>query len=243
MKNLDPPDDDPPARAPDSAAPGGAAPPPRPQAIVDAALERILNDPSLAPGSRLPTERALAQQLSVRRSAVRAALARLEAKNRVVRIIGSGTYVAEPDSAAASPAGDVSPAEILETRLMIEPRLAGPVVAHANGADLDRIDQAMARARAAADFHEFEMWDGLLHQAIADATHNRLLNDIYRVVSEAREQTNWGELKRLSFSEERRQVYNHEHAEIVAALRARNAQRAEAAIRQHLISVRHNLGL
>ena len=222
-----------------------SAVPVRPQGIVDAALERILSDPSLKLGSRLPTERALADELSVPRSAVRTALARLEAKNRVVRIIGSGTYLAEPTEIPAPvlPAGDISPADIMETRLLIEPRLAGPVVAQGNGADLDRIDDAMARARDANDFHQFELWDGVLHQAIADATHNRLLNNIYRIVTEAREQTNWGELKRLSFSEERRQVYNCEHEEVVAALRARNAQRAEAAIRQHLLSVRLNLGL
>lgn len=211
---------------------------------VDVALERLLKDPSMVPGARLPTERALAEQLSVPRSAVRSALLRLQALNRVVRIIGSGTYIAGSDESHGSALPhkhDASPAEVMEARILLEPGLAGPVVAHGKGADLTRIRHAMEQARAATDFELFEYWDGEFHQAIADATHNRLLIDLYRSITMARDLAEWGELKRLSITEERRCIYNDEHAEIVAALQVRNAARAEEALRRHLLTVRNNL--
>lgn len=208
--------------------------------IVDAALMDFLARDDIRPGSKLPTERALADGLKVPRSAVRSAMSRLEAAKRVVRITGSGTYVAEAPLARED-VGDASPLEIMETRILVEPRLAAPVVARANSTDLARIRQAMDEASRATDFETFEHWDGQFHQAIANATHNHLLIRVYHTITASREHAEWGEMKRNSITGERRARYVVEHAEIMAALQARNTERAEAAIRSHLLTVRHNL--
>lgn len=209
---------------------------------VDRALAKLLSAPEQGPGSKLPTERALADQLSVPRSAVRSALSRLEAQGRVVRIIGSGTYVAENRGSGARAGGqDASPREIMETRMLVEPQLAALVVAHANGADLEKIRHAMCQAEAAIDFEGFELWDGNFHQALANATHNRLMIEVYHTITMARDQAEWGELKRRSITAERRALYEREHREIVEALQTRNAERARKALETHLLSVRHNL--
>ncbi len=217
-------------------------------AKVDAALKRLLDDPKMVPGRRLPTERELAQRLAVPRSAVRSALARLEARGAVVRIMGSGTYVADTHAGRSASEGDVvkerqdaSPLEIMETRLLIEPKLANMIVAHANSADLERIRVAMRGGDAASDFAEFEVWDARFHQALAEATKNRLMIEIYRTITTSRDLTEWGEMKRRSITEGRRQKYNLEHRAILDALQARDAASAEAALRSHLLSVKENL--
>ena len=200
-----------------------------------------------AAGARLPTERAVAEQLAVPRSAVRNALAALEAEGVVVRLIGSGTFVAEasvapkPRSDETILAIDASPAEIMEARLLIEPRIAALAVAHATLADFERMEAANRNAEASADFESFEHWDAALHQAIAEATHNRLIIAIYSAITRARDQADWGELKRRSLTEERRDHYREEHRHIVAALRARDAEKAEGALLAHLRRVRRNL--
>ncbi len=210
--------------------------------MVEQALAALLAGPENGPGARLPTERALAERLNVARSAVRSALSRLEAQGKVVRIGGSGTYVAEKPAADADDAGrDASPQEIMDTRMLVEPRLASMVVANANGADMAAIREAMLGAEAAQGFEEFELWDGRFHQALADATHNRLMKAIYRQITLARDLAEWGELKRRSVTEERRRQYEIEHREIVAALQARDATLAETALLRHLVSVRRNL--
>lgn len=60
------------------------------------ALRHRFGSPGFLPGCRLPTERAMAQELSISRATVRAAMARLERDGLVYRRQGDGTYVAEP---------------------------------------------------------------------------------------------------------------------------------------------------
>lgn len=59
-------------------------------------LRAQLGGPTMPAGSRLATERSIAEMLGVGRQTVRQALARLEREGRVHRRQGDGTYVAEP---------------------------------------------------------------------------------------------------------------------------------------------------
>lgn len=214
----------------------------KPAATVQDYLLEAMASGMYGPGAKLPTERALAEKLNVPRSVVRDALSILEAQKRVVRIIGSGTYVSsEPPVSEGPGSGKASPSEIMATRMIFEPRLALLVAANADAADFERMEECNRRAEASDDFAEFERWDAALHQAIAEATHNRLIVSIYGTITATRDLAEWGELKRRSITAERREIYRAEHREIVAALRARDARRAEAAIAAHLARVRDNL--
>ena len=224
---------------PDNSGRGGFDP-------VETRLLELLSRSDMLPGTRLPTERALSEDLGVSRSAVRRAMARLEAQGRVVRVIGSGTYVA--DASAASERAphpleneDYSPREIMEARLMLEPRFASLIVMHANKADIETIRKTLVEAEKAPDFATFEHWDGQFHQALADATHNSLIVDLFQVVTQSWDTAEWGELKKGSITLARRELYCEEHARILEALQARNARLAEKAIEKHLVTVRQNL--
>jgi DNA-binding FadR family transcriptional regulator len=211
----------------------------------------MLTSGRYAAGSKLPTERAVAERLAVPRSAVRNALAALEAEGMVVRLIGSGTFVAEPTGAAPAgtsgmhgallTVGDASPTEIMDARLLIEPRIAALAVAHATLSDFERMEVCNRNAEHSDDFTAFEHWDAALHQSIAEATHNRLIVSLYTAITRTRDQADWGELKRRSLTAERRNHYREDHRRIVAALRARDAQSAETALLDHLRRVRQNL--
>jgi len=219
---------------------------PKLSARVHTFLSEALAAGTYGPGAKLPTERALSEHLGVPRSAVRDSLSVLEARGQVIRIVGSGTYVVEEKSVAPalpllSIAKDASPADIMAARLVVEPRLAALVVMNATAADLERIDQCNRAADSADSFEDFEHWDAALHEAIATATHNPLIVGIYGAITTARDRTEWGHLKRLTITTDRREVYRAEHGKMVAALRARNVEAAEAAIEQHLITVRRNL--
>lgn len=208
--------------------------------IVDEALSNLLISSEMGPGSKLPTERALSEQLDVPRSAVRNSLARLEAGGKVVRKMGSGTYVADVPSPHPGN-DDASPHEIMQTRLLVEPTLADLIVVNANASDIEKIRVAMKTAEASTNFAEFEIWDARFHQALADATQNRLMMRVYATITTSRDLAEWGEMKRQSITEARRQAYNREHEKIFTALKARNATAAREAISAHLITVRHNL--
>ena len=87
----------------------------------------------------------------------------------------------------------------------------------------------------------FERWDAELHQRIFAATRNELLNTLHELLRLIRNQDLWIDIKRRSFSPERRNRYCEEHAAIVAALLRRDVAAANDAMMIHLQTVEANL--
>ncbi len=136
-----------------------------------------------------------------------------------------------------------SPAEIMEARLAFEPRLVRLAALQTTPTEIEALDALQARMAADPDSAGFESLDAGLHAGIAAATRNRLLDHLYREITEARDQALWGELKKRSATAGNRRTYVAEHAAILAAIRRREPEQAEEAAIQHLRSVRrHMLG-
>ena len=96
-------------------------------------------------------------------------------------------------------------------------------------------------AENAATLEAFEQWDGLLHEAIAEAAHNSMILAVFRLINNARGQEEWGMLKKRSVTPERRLAYQAEHRSLVRALRMRDLEAARDATQAHLAHVRRNL--
>lgn len=199
---------------------------------------------AIAPGARLPTEREFARRFGVPRHAVRRTLAQLEAEGAITRHVGRGTFLAGaagPDALPAASVAHTSPGELMEARLRIEPALAELIVTNATPADFARMESCLERAEKAATLDEFELWDAALHQALAEATHNRFVTRVLELVTAVRRQAEWGKLKDRIVTPERRLRYQEEHRAIVRALKERDAERARSAIVAHLQHARRNL--
>jgi GntR family transcriptional regulator, uxu operon transcriptional repressor len=206
--------------------------------------------------SRLPTERQLALELGVSRSAIRHAMALLQAEGHVSREVGRGTFLRgapdpDPDPAetpavpvapaAAAAADDYAPADVMTVRRLFEPTAMSLVVAWATARDFDEMDRCLRGGERAADHDEFEVWDAALHRSIIEATRSPLLIRLYAEVERARHGRVWGDLKRRSATAARRDEYRRDHQEIVTALRSRDADQATAAMRNHLARVSQHL--
>lgn len=215
-------------------------------ALREAILEKLRSRTWRA-GQRLPTERALSGQYGLSRSAVRRVLADMKDQRLITQTVGSGTYVSEQVgdalAAASQASGQVStsPAELMSARAALEPAIVAMVVGHATSADFARMHACCERAEAAATAAQFEHWDALLHEAIADAAHNSFISKVFRLMNEVRAQGEWGALKQRSATPERRLAYQQEHRALVAALQERDAGRATALCLAHLAHVRRNL--
>ena len=228
--------------------------------------ELILADSAragLGPGARLPTERKLAADMGATRTSIRQALAVLEAEGHISREVGRGTFlrrVPSPASeAGAGPATEplaadrpvapsevqtadgFAPADVMTIRRLLEPLAMPLVVAWATAADFKEMDRCLAGGNQARSYDEFENWDLALHRSIMAASHSPLLGQLYAVIESARHGHSWGDLKRRSASRERRERYQADHAELVAALRARDTDRATEAMRVHLARVNTDL--
>jgi len=212
-------------------------------------------------GSRLPTERQLAVDLGASRTSVRRALTVLEAEGRISREVGRGTFLREEpwpaDSGRDGAAGQAdgagardgghpdeagfAPADVMTIRRLLEPPAMKLVVAWATTADFEEMNRCLAGGERATSYDEFESWDLALHRSIMAASHSPLLTRLYAVLEEARHSRFWGDLKRRSASRERQRAYHADHVELVAALRARDADRAAEAMRAHLARVAGHL--
>ncbi|MFI6377188.1 FadR/GntR family transcriptional regulator [Streptomyces sp. NPDC050546] len=208
---------------------------------VRALIEDGLRAGRLSPGSRLPTERALATDLGASRAAVRQALGILEREGVITRHVGRGTFVAAPADCEEPGVLQTSPAEIMTARLVIEPEIAYLAAQHATPADLAEVQRGLTRGCAAATHTEFESWDSVFHRAIAQAAHNGLLLRMFDTMNAARDLPVWGNLKRRSASPERRIRYEAAHQQIVEALSDRDPDAARQQMRAHLLDVRTNL--
>jgi DNA-binding FadR family transcriptional regulator len=156
--------------------------------IADAIL-----DGAFAPGSTLPPERELAEQLGVNRTSLRQGLARLQQMGLVETRHGSGNVVRDPEGlthpavveALVRRLGPEFLVELLEIRAALGP-LIGRLAAERNTPDdadalraaLSAVaDAATAPARQAADLAYFRV---LIH-----STRNRALGLLYRWVEHA----------------------------------------------------------
>ena len=155
----------------------------------------------------------------------------------------TGVAASADGQASGGPGGSAgfAPADVMAIRRMLEPSAMRLVVAWATAADFQEMDRCLAGGEQAASYDEFELWDLALHRCIVGASHSPLLVRLYAVIGEARHGQSWGELKRRSASRERQRQYRADHAELVAALRARDADRAVEAMRTHLARVSGHL--
>jgi DNA-binding FadR family transcriptional regulator len=215
-------------------------------ALREAILENLKSRKWRA-GHRIPTEREFSGQFGLSRSAVRRVLADMKQKRLITQTVGSGTYVSEQvvealsvtaHSAGSSP---TSPAELMSARFVLEPAIVAMVIGNATSLDFDRMVECCEKGEAARTLEQFEHWDAMLHEAIADAAHNSFISKVFRLMNHVRAQGEWGALKRRSATPQRRLEYQDEHRALVNALQNRDASRANQMCIEHLAHVRRNL--
>lgn len=205
---------------------------------------------TLRAGERLPAERELADRFGLTRAAVRQALTVLESEQRVTRQVGRGTFVGDTlashetrVTADANPWSNISPAEILQARILFEPHIVELVVVNATESDLARIDHILEQQASLADGGAFEASDSRFHNALARATHNDLVIATSELIARARQAPEWLKLKRAVAQRHggARHEAHLEHQRIFRAIKDRDAFTAGRATRHHLEQVRQHL--
>src|SRR5204863_9927152 len=201
-------------------------------------LRALIDSGEYAVGSRLPTERDIAEQLKVSRPTVREALIALEVEGRVRIRVGSGIYVSEP-AALASPlpasAMISGPLELLRAREFIEGAIAEQAARVATPDDIERIDASLEAMATVQHPGEASMiHDRAFHIAVAGCLDNAVL---VRVVGELFDQRLNPYFAKLAHYFENLESWNAalaEHRAIRDAIAARDSDAARTTMRQHL---------
>ncbi|MBO9521328.1 MAG: GntR family transcriptional regulator [Nocardioidaceae bacterium] len=187
----------------------------------DELRDRIIES-ELAPGDRL-VERDLAEQLDVSRIVVREAIQQLAAEGLVEVLPRRGALVSVLDVDTAK--------DLFEVRISLESVAAGAAAERRTEADLAGFDRLMEQAREATgsgDAKQAAHLNMAFHQAVVDASGNRLLASISRSLS--------GQALRLFRIGQDVDAHglHHEHVELVAAIRAGDAARATQLMAEHI---------
>ena len=200
---------------------------------------------NLSAGTRLPPERRLCTEIGVTRAQLRTALARLEADGLVWRHVGKGTFVGlrplDNQADISAMTRRTNPIEIMKTRMLLEPEVAGVAALNASFGDLVEMRSCVQHTRAAQSKREYDAWDSRLHRTIATSTHNNMLLSLMDTLAAVRNAMSWG---RLAANPGPPAPTHHSHAEheaIVAAIAERDVAGARNAMRAHLETVERNV--
>ena len=217
-------------------------------------IERRLLDGELAPGDRLPGERALAAELGVGRSSVREALRVLEVLGLIRTHAGSG-----PSAGAiiiATPGGGMSAlmrlqvaasgfpvADIVATRLVLEASVAGDLAeasgsALAGGAPAPDLTAAGRLLDAMDDpgltAPEFLALDAAFHLALAEASGNQVITATMAGLRSGIEGYALAGLARIDDWHATSARLRREHRGVVAAIKAADAAAARTRMHHHI---------
>jgi len=208
-------------------------------------LRIIVRGGQYGPGDRLPPERTLMELLNVGRSPLRRALEALERDGLIWRHVGKGTFVSQtsswPTDTGTDLAQKMTPLSMMRARLCIEPAIAREAAINASGQAIERIGATMELARTASTWSEYAHQDNLFHRAIAEASDNFLLIEIFNKVNQVQREIAWTAVKRSSPRPPSDHSSFAEHEAILKAIKERDTDATFHATRRHLQSVLHRL--
>ena len=207
--------------------------------VADAMAAEI-REGRLVAGDKLPTEAALALRFAVSRTVVREALSRLKSLGLVESQQGSGVYVKEVlfsplNFEATSAVSRQAVIQMVEVRRALEAEVAALAAQRRTQDDIGRIRSALTRldqaVQAGGDGVDEDVQ---YHRAIAEAARNPFLISTLEYLGQflrgATRVTRANESRRADFA---RQVLD-EHALIVSAIEAGDAEAARRAAGAHM---------
>lgn len=194
------------------------------------AVTRAIVEHRLLPGAKL-VEQKLGDRFGVSRTIVRQALFRLSQLKLVRLEPARGAFVAEPSIEEAR--------EVFAVRRMVEGQMVRQLIAQLKPADLRLLKAHVKEERQAVERIDVATRTKLLfdfHVRMAEVVGNQVLVElIQELVSRC-------SLITLMYqSADDAEASNAEHTDILAAIEARDAERAAALIDEHLLTVARQL--
>lgn len=215
-------------------------------------LENAILEGSLRHDRRLPSERALALELSVSRATVREAISMLVSRGLLTKRQGDGTYVVEQsDRRMAEIWLDMAQQhprlqrDLVEFRAMLESRAAELAAARHDGNDRERLQaayEAVDAAYAGNDRREQIRSDVAFHRAIADATHNPVFSYLMSSLLKLLHEHVQLSLAGLEPQSETSLQLRLQHGDLLDAILKRDSEQARAVSMGHMdfVAVRLN---
>lgn len=213
---------------------------------IAASIQNMIAEDDLESGSRLPSERQLAQTLGVNRATVREAIRLLQERGLVEIRIGNGTYVTDMTPAVVSESiaryffcGSCAHEDLFVLREILEPEMAALAAVNASPDELAKLSELVNDIESTfsrQDLDNYVAADTGFHEMLAVATHNELIAAIVAGLEEVmkkwiRAQTELYRLEAGALS----------HRGVYEGIVARDPDRAREAMRIHMRTARSAL--
>ena len=193
---------------------------------------------------KLPSEKDLSIQYNVSKTAIREALKVLKERGLITSKNGEGSFVTKPDMSSISNSLNrfillekINNQELLELRMVLENASARKAAKSANEADIKKLE--MIIEKIASDTippeERYEL-DALFHKSIAIIGKNPLIKLFVEIFNQ--------QIRNLSVKGDHHQSIKKtytEHKKIIDAIKARDPEKAEQAMQNHLDVVRKNI--
>lgn len=193
-------------------------------------------------GDKLPTERELCAQFGVSRAPIRQALSALEMKGYIYSRQGEGVYVKSTvtqDEALTDESfiNSVSPEDIVEARMSIEPLIARMAAQRATQEEISQLRKTIKQMESETSAgHYVPETDERLHMEIARASHNDLFIQFMTVITQAmKQQEMWRFIRdRTVTRPDYRDTNFIEHQEIIEAIEQKKEDTAARLMTEHM---------
>ncbi|MEB0140887.1 MULTISPECIES: FadR/GntR family transcriptional regulator [unclassified Undibacterium] len=209
--------------------------------VADKLLQKI-HDDHLVPGTRLPSEQAMALHFGVSRTVIREAIALLKSGGILSTRKGSGTFLCQTETLRSAKEAELTEQSVqsllnlIEVRRGLEAETAALAAVRRTPGQLAEIEHALRRIEeaVAAGVNGVEE-DVRFHLNIAEATGNPYWVKFVKMFAEptrlAVKVTRANEARRTDFSAQVLQ----EHEKIVSAIAQGNPELARAAATEHMV--------
>ena len=216
------------------------------QSLADTTARQLIQyiiQNKLREGAQLPNETALSSLMGVGRSTLREAVRSLVSRNILTVQQGSGIYVSRNTGVSDDPLGftfiedkEKLVTDLLEFRMMVEPRIAAIGAAKASPAQADQLLSLAIQVekRYEANLSHAEA-DALFHAKIAEISGNVIVPQLQPLIMHAVDL--FIDITHAQLKEETLKT----HAAIVSAIQNNDALAAQDAMTLHLIYNRDHL--
>ena len=213
--------------------------------IVEQMVDLISRD-VLKPGDRLPSERELCKRLGVGRSSLREALRSLAVMGIIDGRVGDGTFVSNSNKRYLEKTlqwglllDRKRVQDLIETRLMLESQTAFLAAQRVTPENIEAIEETLRGMETSIEEPEkYLEFDLQFHLTIARSTQNSILYSLLSMIRGYLQEWIKGSLAEPSTTqtETRAELSLLEHQKILDALRKGEANQAQQAMTEHILS-------
>lgn len=191
-------------------------------------IEQAILSEEWAEGTRVPTEDELASIFQVGRGSIREAITNLQMSGVLFSSPGIGTYVADNAIACinnnhlADLLNDPENLnDIVQARMILEPRLAAYAAENASQVDIAKMQEAIDKAKSASTQEEWAATGHLFHTELAESCGNKILISLFKSLEETSRKG-----KAADEAEPDTAKYIESYESILNAIREKNAELA-----------------